>query len=54
MLIGGEVITGTAGYSLTPTLQISHVVRATSSGFEILRRLEEEGIDIGEAKKRLE
>jgi len=53
MLIGGQIVTGTAGYSLRPTLQISHVVKATSLGFEILRRLEEEDIDVHEAKKRL-
>ncbi|KAK3384029.1 hypothetical protein B0T24DRAFT_715818 [Lasiosphaeria ovina] len=44
VLLGGELVTGTAGYALRPSLQVRRLVRATSPGFEIFFRLEEDKI----------
>lgn len=50
--LGGEFITGAAGYALRPSLQVHAVVRATSPGFEVLFRLEQGELDTETAKEK--
>ncbi|GAB1320001.1 hypothetical protein MFIFM68171_10211 [Madurella fahalii] len=54
MVVGGEIITGAAGFSIKPVLGgVQRVVKATSMGFRTLVRLEHDDIDIQEAKETL-
>jgi hypothetical protein len=50
ILISGELVTGTAGYSLRPSLQIHRVVGEKSLGFNIMLRLEWDDLDAEAAK----
>ena len=50
MLLSGEFVTGAVGYALRPSLNIQRLVRATSPGFVILHKLENQNMDIETAK----
>lgn len=54
MVVGGELITGVAGMSIKPLFgPVQRVVKATSIGFRTLARLENDDIDLQEAKETL-
>ncbi|KAK5656878.1 hypothetical protein OQA88_4428 [Cercophora sp. LCS_1] len=50
VIVGGEITTGTAGYSIRPALRTQRIVRATSVGFAAIRKLAAGMITVEEAK----